>query len=764
MKGKFIMNHIGHVLGFFLMCILLYASCPQTAYSQDRKLVTGRILNKKTGKPFGKNDIVITIYAFDTEAEAEDALKVLNEGTGVVNGAIEFMPPDISGYYQGAVAETGALIFKPDLTPGILERVRSRSEINVLIDAGELLTASQKIESAPGIIALDEESEISGNYLNALYTFRIPPYVGRRNARLILQPFFIDGVSKDTISTLEPWVYDGTQFSLTQKRRMGYDTGNDPLSGFVRKDTLTKKEFFIPWRDTVYLENPSGRYMIRGKIQVEDFNGVYFSRDSLPLASVRARRPMQFLEYNFSPRELDPSEYYIRPRPEKVNTAGEISLSFLINRAEIDFRDTMNTHQLGILKSRLSDIVTAETSKLKEFHITGVASPDGMYEKNLALAKKRTEFAQKQITSVLPEYVRKRVYMTVNAEVAPWTDVADLLEKDSLLTLAGKIREIVRSYPGRHYRQSLEARQLPEYRKVITGYLARLRTVRYTYVHEEFRELTPEEVMVRYRTDKDYIDGKKHFDLYEYWHLFRMISDPDEKEEVSRRAYEETIEDNGSPWILAANNLAGACIRKGIADTTILAPFIDTRFKCNRRIRHADGTYETLNPEAVVANQLCMYLMTEQFSRASILSQMLPDTEANREIIALTMCLGGYYKGGNTPEEHQKRNSWFETAAGTSPLNRVVMYLAPNTRSYDVMAGEALESLPDENPLKWYFKAVLSSRRCGYPDADVMEPYRFEEYLARCFELDPDYIDIALTDGDINEDMLKDFLKYNDLR
>lgn len=746
-----------------LLSFLAMTVCPGAA-AQDRKLVTGRIINKKTGKPFGKNDIVVTIYAFDTEAQAEDALKILNDGNGVITDALEFMPPDISGYYQGVVAETGAIIFKPDLAPGILERVRSRSEIDVMIDVGEILTASTKTATASGIRALEEETSVDGNYLNALYTFRVPAFVGRRNARMILQPFFIDGNTGDTLSCLRPWVFDGTQYSLTQERRMGYDPSNDPLVEYRRSDTLTRDEFLVSWRDTVYLENPRGRYYIKGALQLEDYNGVYFKRDSLPLASVRARRPMQFLEYRLGSYELDPAEYYVRPRPEKVNTAGEISLTFLINRAEIDPRDTMNRYYLDMLKSRLSGIVSAETSRLKEFHIIGVASPDGMYAKNLDLARKRTAFAQSQITSVLPEDVRARVYMTAKAEVTPWSAVADLLEKDSLMAEASELRAIIEKYPGRHDRQSLTIRQLPYYRSVVMDYLPRLRTVKYVYVHEEFRELTPDEVMARYLNDEEYRSGRKHFDLYEYWHLFRMISDVDEKCAISRRAYEETLNDNGAPWVLAANNLAVSYLKKGQVDTSILSPFIDTRFRCNRRMRLNDGTYETLNPEAVVANQLCMYLLSDNFSRASVLAQMLPDNGRYDDLIALTMCLGGYYKGGSTPEERQKRAMWFETVKESSPVNRVVMLLALNTRAYDMLAEKALAELSPDEPLTWYFKAVISSRKCRYPDADAMEPYVFEECLSRCIEMDPRYLDIALSDGDIDSDMLKEFMKYNVLK
>jgi len=408
------------------------------------------------------------------------------------------------------------------------------------------------------------------------------------------------------------------------------------------------------------------------------------------------------------------------------------------------------------VKAVLLDIIHGEGSQLKEFHITGTASPDGPYAGNVNLAKKRMEYALNQIVSVLPKAVRDRVYMTTTASVAPWTAVAELLEADSLMVEAKAIRDIVAANPGGQDRQWGKIRALPYYRSVIVNYLPRLRSVRYQYGYEIFRELTPEEIMESYQNDEDYRSGRKKFALYEYWHLFRMVKDQGELENLYRRAYDESIEANGKPWILAANNLAESYISRGVADTTLLSRFIDLQTPAvDFRLMRMNGSgYDIVNPEAVVANQMIMYVMSNDFRRAGQLTNILPASDRNRLVRAFALCLGGYYKGGNTPDQRSRARDVFETVSESSPLNRVVLNLAMNTKAYDALAEEAMAALPQDSALTDYLWAVIYGRK-GARSHDFMDDMNSEDRLVACFKKDPSFIDIAAGDGDIVETIMK---------
>lgn len=724
--------------------------------AQEMKRVTGHIVDKTTGKPIDLKQVSVSVYGFNTVAQAEDVKKQMDgdENTFVAPDSQAF--PDDNGYYEITIPETGALIFKADMKPAVLEKVNYRLEINVKIEMGNYIRTSTITAVRDQVGVLDPQGDIEGNWLKARSTIALPENSGKTNARMIVQPILIDGVTKDTLRYLKPTVMDGQEYRVTQLRRMNYNADNDPLNRWLSPDTLTSAAQIVNWADTIYLENPSKNYQVKGIIQLEDYNLPYFKKEYF-LASSRLRRPLRFLEYSMEPYMLDPEQYRERAKREKRNTAGNMSLNFMVGKAQLAADDEEGRRQIDSVKSVLLDIIHGEGSQLKEFHITGTASPDGPYAGNMNLAKKRMEYALNQIVSVLPKNVRDRVYMTTTATVAPWTAVAELLEADSLMVEAKAIRDIVSNNPGTPDRQWGKIRALPYYRSLIVNYLPRLRSVRYQYGYEIFRELTPEEILERYRNDEDYRSGRKKFALYEYWHLFQLVKEPEELEKLYKRAYDESIEANGRPWILAANSLAASYIARGVADTTILRDFIDLQTPVvNYHLMLMNGNgYEIVNPEAVVANQMIMYVMTNNFRKAGQLTNILPDNDRNRLVRAYALCLGGYYKGGNTPEQRRRAREVFETVSESSPLNKVVLCLAMNTKTYDSLAEEAMSALPGDSALTDYLWAVIYGRKGARTQDFFMDDMASEDYLVACFHKDPSYIDIAAGDGDIVETIMK---------
>ena len=304
------------------MCLGMWALAAGEVSAQDMKLVSGRIVNKNTKKPFGQE--AVFIYAFNTVAEAEDARKVIDSKNGFFeSSSMEAASAD--GYYQITVPETGALIFKVGVVDCVLEKVNYRLEINVEIESNEILKQVDVVGMRQGIQPMDpDNAEIDGNSFRARNKIPIPAQYGKSNARLILQPYLLDGNTGDTVRFLDPMVYDGEQYHLTQERRMGYDTGKDPLMHYVRHEPLVADGMVVDWADTVYLDDPMKSYCVKGVLLLEDYNRVYHREEYL-LASARIRRPLKFLEYTLGERQLDPNKYKERPRRERRNTAGNIS-------------------------------------------------------------------------------------------------------------------------------------------------------------------------------------------------------------------------------------------------------------------------------------------------------------------------------------------------------------------------------------------------------------------------------------------------------
>ena len=88
---------------FISALLLLFLSVPLGA--QQMKKVTGRVLDKKTGKPIDQQQFGVRIYGFNTVASAQDVKKLmdLDANTFVVPDTEAY--PDESGYYEISVAE-----------------------------------------------------------------------------------------------------------------------------------------------------------------------------------------------------------------------------------------------------------------------------------------------------------------------------------------------------------------------------------------------------------------------------------------------------------------------------------------------------------------------------------------------------------------------------------------------------------------------------------------------------------------------------------
>lgn len=718
------------------------------AAAQQVKVVSGRILDKETKKPFSNE--AVFIYAYHTVAAAEDAKKIIDESNGTLTADAEAVA-DAGGNYEIKVAENGALIYKVGIAPCILENVNYRMEINISIDAGIVLDVVSIVGTLQDVSPREQAPTMIGNKLMMRNTFPIPAQFGKTNARLIIQPYVVECSKQDTISFAHPLVYDGEQYKLTQERRMGYNLKNDPLATYIDSVPLTENRMNIDWQDTIIVPDPTLNYFSNAVILLEDYNQVYYNKTT-KIISCEARRPLKFLEYSLDQYELDPNKYIRKPKRELRNTATNISLSFLVGKAEIDPADPENAIQMNKLKDDLLAIINCEDCKLKEIQVTGVSSPEGSYAANFALAQRRAGFAKQQISDLLPQKALSRVFMPApNSRVASWLELADILEKDTLPTEAAEIRQLIEENSKSQDAQFAKVKNLPYYATTIKDHLPALRYMRFEYKHEIFRELTPEEVMYRYENDPDYHSGRKQFALYEYWHLFRMVKDPKELEALYRRAYKESEQLEGQPWILPANLLAVSYLRRDTVDASILEPFIDrkTRNANVERTRMDGVTKETINPEAVIANQLAMYLKGNNFEQASVMAQILPNSEQNARLKAFAMCLGGYYKGGNTPAEREEAKQTFQLVKESSPLNEVIMYLAMDSKGYDVMAQRAAANLPKDDPKAWYLKAIIQNRsgELGFEAA--------KNCLVKCFSLNEAYIRTAEMDGDIGKDLFE---------
>lgn len=752
-----------------LCAAMMYmASAPVMA--QQISIVSGKVLNlpegEKKARPFPVTEKVY-VFAFNTVAAARDALKQLEGGGGtMMSDADAVAGPD--GYYEIRVAENGALIFRVAMKSELLE-VNYKQTIDLSIDGGIALDEVEVVAESKRPQPKPVAGKIVGNKLIVDNSVTIPNNYGAANRRLIMQPYVLDCTTEDTVRYIDPTVIDGVEYGLTQDRRMAYNMKNDILAPFInQRRALNEERFDLIVKDSVPVPDPRRIYSVLTKVIIADYTHPTY-QDEWKLTTCKIKRPLQFLEFSFPDFALDPNKYKETPRRERRNTAGNISLTFLVGKAQLDPEDPNNELQMNKLKNNLLEIINGEGTTLKEFKITGVSSPEGRYASNLALAKERTNFALQQITSVIPAEKWKRVYKhPTETRVATWDEVADLLEQDSLLNEAEEIRAVTKKFKNPDAQFATISR-LPYYATTIKERLPRLRTVQYEYKHEIFRELNPDEILDRYQNDPNYREGKKQFTRYEYWHLFQMVKDPKEAEKIFRRAYKETmaydLKGKEKPWILAANNLAIALLRRDTFDIEVLKPLVDITRKVNLIDRFNDGisVIETeVNPEVVVANQLAMYIRAYNFDDASILAGLLPDTERFQMIKAFANCLGGYYdyRGAANVKESEERKKVFQLVKSSSPMNNIVMCMAMETDLYNREAEKILKEMP-VNALTKYLKLVLFIRANKLYEWSYDNALAFDEackMLDEIIKMETKYHKIAENDGEIS----KEFMEYFD--
>ena len=210
-----------------------------------------------------------------------------------------------------------------------------------------------------------------------------------------------------------------------------------------------------------------------------------------------------------------------------------------------------------------------------------------------------------------------------------------------------------------------------------------------------------------------------------------------------------------NPWILPANILAVSYLKRDTCDTKILDPLIDRSIYTVNYERRNFKTQrkEIVNPEELVVNQLCMYIKAGDFAQASILAKMLPEREEFDLVKAYAWALGGYYQGGDSPEEKARAHKTFNMLVNSTPRNAVVMYLALETPYGNAKALQALEELPQDEALTWYLRATALARKGDSGFSEAMSA------LLQCFQLNKSFIPMAKMDGEFSQELVETTLE-----
>lgn len=543
-----------------------------------------------------------------------------------------------------------------------------------------------------------------GNWMPYEIPIIIPKHLFRGNNRFVFQPT-LTNLSEGKSVRLKPLVLDGKKYDATQRRMYDGKIQRDPLSSYVQvadHSVVDSGRIALIYRDTVYVNHPRDVFSLNIYKSYENYRKV-IKLDSLPDYIRGAINPLKFLNFNVNARSITDSAYFPRPNRQFMDTEGNVNLRYLIGRSDLNMKDSLNRKELDRLERELKMLEGEEGVTLQSFSITGVASPDGGYERNRQLASARMRVALNYIVSRLNPQTRALIELHSDARVAPWDSIVPLLRRDSHNELADQVADALAKHKGNPYQQWNTIRTLNGYKDLIAGkYLPMMRTSRYKYTYSIFRNRNIPEIRAAYAAGK-------LLSPFEYWKLYGSETNYDVKEKICREALKKYPD-----FMMAANDLAVVLIQKGQADDRLLEPFI--------------GKLEV--PDEVKINHIIALLQHQRYSDAyTVVNGPLRKNDDTRLIRAFVNAMNNDI----TPEDQR-------LIEGSGTMNKVLMMLneGKNKEALSLIMG--MEVLDAKG---YYIKAICCSRN------NLMTLAR--ESLQRALSMDPKLENTARGDADVYE-------------
>lgn len=543
--------------------------------------------------------------------------------------------------------------------------------------------------------------EMKGNYAYIKTRVKVPGHLFNSSTRLIIQPALYN-VTEGRRWFLKPLVYDGKRYDITQERMHDFRREADPLSTYVTvKHKSSGGDDIITWSDSVYLKNPEQDFYCDMMMAMENYNKVFY-RDTTRIARGTVN-PMRFFKYNILGSEITDSTFYPSPEMQMRDTKGDVKITFRVNESNLDMDYADNRKEMNALLLQLKQFEDNPDAAIKSFAINGTASPEGSYDHNVELSKKRMRSALSVINENLSPSTRRYIEMNSDAKVENWEALVAILRSENENDKADEIEEIIKKNNGMTA-QGNAIKRLPYYNSVLREkYLPRLRKVSYEYITSEFRYLNDDEIAEVYAAKPNELTRYEFFRLYRY-----IAKSPEEKETYLKKALE--VHPN---FLVAASDLSAMYLAKNEPHPELLETFIKPGAK---KI-----------PNEAKSNLVAAYLATQQFNRADSIAAELPDTPEFHKTKLYVDVLNGRFDNA------------IQEISAESPVNEVVLLLALKANDRAWTMAQKLGNSPEEE----YLKAIAANRVDEYMAA--------MSHLENALRLKPELRDIAKIDGDIIE-------------
>lgn len=546
--------------------------------------------------------------------------------------------------------------------------------------------------------------KVKGNWMPYEIPIILPKSLFSGNNRFVFQPALVNVSSGKTVR-MKPLVLDGRKYNWTQRRMYDERIERDPLAAYIvvaDRQIVDSGKIALLYRDTVYVERPRDVFALNIYKSYEDYRRVK-KMDSLPDYIRGSINPLRFLRLPMQALEVRDSAYFPRPNRQFMDTEGNINLRYLIGKSTLDRNDSVNRAEMGRLEKELKMLDGEEGVTLQTFSITGVASPDGGYERNLQLAGERMRAALDDIVGRLSPKTRALIEVHSNAVVAPWDSLLPLLRQDGQMEVAARVEAVLKKHAGNPYRQWKSIQALDEYKILIAAkYLPLLRTARYKYTYSIYRNRNVPEIRQLYAAGK-------MLSAFEYWKLYSAETDAGRKEVICRKALEQYPD-----CMMAANDLAVLLIRRHAADDRLLEKFV--------------GGMEV--PVEVKINHIIALLEKQRYTDAyAVANSPMRKTAETKLVRAFVNAMNG------TMTEDDRA-----LIARTDVVNRVLLKLDEGDDKAALSEMMGVEQLDARG---YYVKAICCNRN------NLMTMAR--ECLAKAMRMDSSLEEVAQGDADVYE-------------
>lgn len=607
---------------------------------------------------------------------------------------------DYNGHFRIKADPVASLYFSGLTYLPKVVKLKGKTSINVVLSfqsqkLDEVVVVARRM--ADKMIPEQTDVEVRGNRYIIRPKIKIPGEMFKPNTRIVVQPI-LENLTRGSRQLFRPAVVTGKQYAVMLERMMEFDTRKDPLSPYYQKSTRIGTDEVMAYTDSLPVVRPDDECRCDIYMYLVDYRRVVY-KDTVAIAKGTVN-PMRFFEYKIEAASLTDDRYLPQQEKQMRGEKGEVSLTFVENRAKIDKSDPNNTIELTKIQQRLMEIQNRPDTEFRSFAITGVSSPEGRYEGNLALARKRTVVAKNLILGCLRRATAEalRDSIRTGARVETWETIAGWMRRDSLA--ADGLETIILAHPGDRDRQFREIRSLPDYLPVIRPYLPRARRVEFSFTYLMLRLLRDDEIQCMYR------ENYTKLTRFEFWRMCRIEKNNSVKEEVCRRALEVYPD-----FMAVANELAALLINRGKPDVRVLEPFVNEKA-----------------PREILNNQIAALLAHREFLRADSVAGLMPEHPQTEEIRAVAHAMNGDYEEA------------YHRFAPQGDLNEVVLLLAMR---HNEEAWQKAKALPDDDARNNYLRAICANRMDLVAEAAA--------FLKRAVTQDPELMNVARIDGDVTD-------------